>query len=101
MFRNEWYLEIENAFLTKFGLQKEQISGWQWTAGRSAIKRMFLQDLTIKEIIDAMDEAHNKRNWQLGTGVWRRIEDVALKNRIERNRRRSIKVDNGLERLFS
>lgn len=98
-FEEKHYRMVEEAYLKEFGLDPTTLLPWQWVAGRVAIKRMFLEGLTIQEIISAMPEARHRKKWPTSARVWRRIEDVALKNRREHPP--VLKVNRGAESLAS
>lgn len=64
-----------------------------------AIMRMFDDSLTIKEILAAFDEACEKKKWPGDVKFWKRVHDVALKNR--REARPTMEVDKGFEDISS
>lgn len=82
------YKQVLDAVVSRFSMDEDRVPDWQWLAWRSAIKRLFDQDLLISEILGAIDEAAEKRKWPDAVGFWKRVEDVCLKNRREQRRSR-------------
>jgi hypothetical protein len=65
----------------------------EWIAWRVQLKRMFDLEISIAEILSAIDEATDKKKWPGGTAFWHRVCDVVLKNRHEA--RPTVKTDDG------
>jgi hypothetical protein len=84
MYPQAYYNVILNCIVEEFNLDVRKIPDWQWGAWRAAIKRLFDQDVFIKEITHAIPEAGEKKKWPGSTAYFKRLEDVVLKNRRER-----------------
>jgi len=84
MYKREWYNTVLNAIIEHYDLNAKNIPEWQYAAWRSSIKRFFDSGYLIREIVGAIDEAGNKKQWPGGRYLFTRLEDVILKNRRER-----------------
>jgi hypothetical protein len=97
MYSQEHYNEVLNAIVKEFHLDVPKIPGVQWVAWRVAIKRLFDQDILIREIIEAIPQASKKMDWPQNTAFFHRIEDIVYLNR--KRKEKIIKVDEGLTKI--
>lgn len=94
----EHYNDIFLAMRHEFGESwYSAINPFWWNIWRKRIKKMFDEDITIREIKLALVEAAGKKRWPIGTSFFTRVYDVVLKNRIEAKRYTPVKEDRGLQ----
>lgn len=101
MYPQAYYTCILNCIVEEFDLDVRKIPDWQWGAWRASIKRLFEQDVLIKEITRAIPEAGEKKKWPGSTAFFHRLEDVILKNRRERNPAVKVNGMTGLGNLLN
>jgi hypothetical protein len=82
-YKREHYDAVLQAVQGRFDIKSGDLSPSIWIAWRVAIKRMFDEGILIREIIQAIPEAGERRHWPGGTAFWHRVKDVVLKNRRE------------------
>ena len=82
-YKGIYYDEIFAEVYKKFKISPVSIPRSQWVAWHSQVKKMFDKGILIKEIISALDEAAEKGKWPIGTGFWKRVEDIVLLHRKE------------------
>lgn len=92
-----WYDEIFQAVYEKFKISPVTIPRSQWVAWHAQVKRLFEAGILIKEILNALDEAAKKNHWPIGTGFWKRVEDIVYLHRKEE--KKTVREDTGLQSL--
>lgn len=97
MFKQEHYNAVLQAIVDQFNIDPKCVPQVQWIAWRAAIKRLFLQDILIQEIIDAIPQASKKLEWPTNTSFFHRVEDIVYLNR--RKKEQVVKVDTGLTKI--
>jgi hypothetical protein len=80
-YKAEYYDEIFEAVYSKFKIVPKNIPRWQWLSWHKQVKDMFDGGILIKEILEAIDEASEKKKWPLDTSFWHRVKDVVLVHR--------------------
>lgn len=95
------YNRVFEAMRHEFGeVWYKSVPGFQWNVWRRHIKTMFFdQNYLIAEMIAAIPEAANKRQWPGGTAFFHRLKDICDVRRVEARRYSAIKVDKGLESI--
>lgn len=69
-FGDKWFLSVHRSWY----------NAWQ-----RQIKHLFFdKDITAAEVISCLEEASGKKRWPMGTGFFKRVDDVLWKNRRER-----------------
>lgn len=89
------YNQVLNHLTERFNLK--DVAPGQWIIWRHHIKTLFDQDILIKEILAAVDEAAEKGKWPQGTGFFSRVRDIVLVHRKQTER--VVTVDRGFTSL--
>lgn len=93
------YNQIFEEVKRRFGMTNASLTNDEWIGWRVQVKKMFDNNVSVAEILGALDEAAEKRHWPGGTAFWHRVYDVVLKNR--REQLGPVKQDRGMEAFGS
>ena len=92
-YKSVYFNDIIHAIEKKFGSTAPR---WLQAPWRVQIAKMFDDEISIKEIIAALDEAMDKKKWPMNTGLMKRVKDIVY---LHRKETKSVKVDSGMQSL--